>query len=274
MRLPRKLLALALVVLVLAIGAVGWLGLRPDGPTDFAGGARIELADYRGSDPTGAPPSIAGTDMVARGEYLTRAADCVACHTAPGGKPFAGGLAFPLPFGSLYSTNITPDKDIGIGVWSDENFVRALHEGVGRDGKHLYPAFPYTSYTLMTRSDVLAIKAYLFSLKPVRNRPPANDISFPFNQRYLIWFWNRLFSPGQRFQPNTGQTPEWNRGAYLLEALGHCGECHTPRNLLYGLSSGRKFAGTMINGWKAYNIASDPAWGIGGLRRAVGGLFV
>ena len=160
MRLPRKLLALALVVLVLAIGAVGWLGLRPHGPTDFAGGARVELADYRGGDPTGAPPSIAGTDMVARGEYLTRAADCVACHTAPGGKPFAGGMAFPLPFGSLYSTNITPDKDTGIGAWSDEDFVKALHEGVGRDGKHLYPAFPYTSYTLMTRSDVLAVKGH------------------------------------------------------------------------------------------------------------------
>jgi mono/diheme cytochrome c family protein len=121
------------VVLVLAIGAVGWLGLRPHGPTDFAGGARVELADYRGGDPTGAPPSIAGTDMVARGEYLTRAADCVACHTAPGGKPFAGGMAFPLPFGSLYSTNITPDKDTGIGAWSDEDFVKALHEGVGRE---------------------------------------------------------------------------------------------------------------------------------------------
>ena len=263
MRLPRKLLALALVVLVLVIGAVGWLGLRPHGPTDFAGGARVELADYRGGDPTGAPPNVAGTDMVARGEYLTRAADCIACHTAPGGTPFAGGMAFPLPFGSLYSTNITPDKDTGIGAWSDEDFVKALHEGVGRDGKHLYPAFPYTSYTLMTRSDVLAVKAYLFSLKPVRNRPPASDISFPFNQRYLIWFWNGLFSPGQRFQPNTGQTPEWNRGAYLVEALGHCGECHTPRNLLYGLSSGRKFAGAIINGWKAYNITSDPAWGIG-----------
>jgi hypothetical protein len=156
-RLPRKLLALALVVLVLAIGAVGWLSY---GPTDFAGGARVELADYRGGDPTGAPPSIAGTDMVARGEYLTRAADCVACHTAPGGKPFAGGMAFPLPFGSLYSTNITPDKDTGIGAWSDEDFVKALHEGVGRDGKHLYPAFPYTSYTLMTRSDVLAVKGH------------------------------------------------------------------------------------------------------------------
>jgi mono/diheme cytochrome c family protein len=262
-RLSRKLLALALVAVVLGIAAAGWLTSRSRGPMDFARGARVDLADYHGTDPTSVPPGLAGVDSVTRGEYLTRAADCVACHTAPGGKPFAGGLAFPLPFGSLYSTNITPDKDTGIGAWSDEDFVKALHEGVGRDGKHLYPAFPYTSYTLMTRSDVLAVKAYLFSLKPVRKRPPASDISFPFNQRYLIWFWNGLFSPGQRFQPNTGQTPEWNRGAYLVEALGHCGECHTPRNLLYGLSSGRKFAGAMINGWKAYNITSDPAWGIG-----------
>jgi mono/diheme cytochrome c family protein len=262
-RHSRKLLALLGLVAVVAIAAVGWLVLRPRGPADFASGTRVELADYREGDPTGVSPRLAGADLVMRGEYLTRAADCIACHTAPGGKPFAGGMAFPLPFGSLYSTNITPDKDTGIGAWSDEDFVKALHEGVGRDGKHLYPAFPYTSYTLMTRSDVLAVKAYLFSLKPVRNRPPASDISFPFNQRYLIWFWNGLFSPGQRFQPNTGQTPEWNRGAYLVEALGHCGECHTPRNLLYGLSPGRKFAGAIINGWKAYNITSDPAWGIG-----------
>ena len=175
MRLPRKLLALALVVLVLAIGAVGWLGLRPHGPTDFAGGARVELADYRGGDPTGAPPSIAGTDMVARGEYLTRAADCVACHTAPGGKPFAGGMAFPLPFGSLYSTNITPDMDTGIGAWSDEDFVKALHEGVGSDGKHLYPAFPYTSYTLMTRSDVLSRPICSASSRSGTDRRPATS---------------------------------------------------------------------------------------------------
>jgi Cytochrome c len=203
-RHSRKLLALLGLVAVVAIAAVGWLVLRPRGPADFASGTRVELADYREGDPTGVSPRLAGADLVMRGEYLTRAADCIACHTAPGGKPFAGGMAFPLPFGSLYSTNITPDKDTGIGAWSDEDFVKALHEGVGRDGKHLYPAFPYTAYTLMTRSDVLAVKAYLFSLKPVRNRPPASDISFPFNQRYLLWFWNGLFSPGQRFQPNTG----------------------------------------------------------------------
>ena len=262
--MSRSTKLIALVVLLLAVAAVGWLTLRTGDPTDFASGARVELADFRGPDPTGVPPSLAGADLLARGEYLTRAADCAACHTAPGGKPFAGGLAFKLPMiGTLYSTNLTPDAETGIGAWSDEDFVRALHEGVGRDGEHLYPAFPYTSYTLMTRGDALAIKAYLFSLKPINNTPPPNDIGFPFNQRYLMWFWNVLFNPGHRFQPNPDQPAEWNRGAYLVEALGHCGDCHTPRNILFGLKSNQKFAGAIIQGWKAYNITPDPKWGLG-----------
>jgi mono/diheme cytochrome c family protein len=262
MRRWTKLLALGVVV-VLAIAAVAGVALRPRDPTHFAAGARVELANYNAPDPTGVPPTLAGGDAITRGQYLTRAADCVACHTAPRGKQFAGGRAFKLPFGTLYSPNITPDRETGIGGWSDEDFVRALHEGVGRDDRYLYPAFPYPSYTLMTRNDVLAIKAYLLSLKPVRYVPPDNDLMFPFNQRYLMRFWNLLFNPDRRFQPNTGQTAEWNRGAYLSEALGHCGDCHTPRNLLQGLSSSRKFAGAIIEGWKAYNITPEPVWGIG-----------
>ena len=262
MRRAMKFVTLAVVIVVAAMAA-GWLMLHARDPTQFAGGTRIELTDYHGPNPTGVPAFLAGADAVTRGQYLTRAADCVACHTAPTGKPFAGGRAFKLPFGTLFSTNITPDEESGIGGWSDEDFVRALHEGIRKDGEHLYPAFPYPSYTLLTRSDVRAIKAYLFSLKPVRNVPPANDLSFPFNQRYLMVFWNLLFNPDQRFRPNINQNPEWNRGAYIAEALGHCGDCHTPRNLLQGLSSSRKFAGAMIEGWKAYNITPDPAWGIG-----------
>jgi mono/diheme cytochrome c family protein len=258
----RKLTALAIVLLAIAV--VAWLSLRSGDPTAFASGKRVDLAEFRGTNPTGAPPSLAGADLVARGEYLTRAADCAACHTAPGGKPFSGGLAFKLPvIGTLCSTNITPDQETGIGAWSDDEFVRALHEGVGKDGQRLYPAFPYTSYTLMTRHDALAIKAYLFSLKPVKYTPPPNDISFPFNQRYLMTFWNALFNPGHRFQPNADQSAEWNRGAYLVEALGHCGDCHTPRNILFGLKSHQKFAGAIIQGWNAYNITPDPKWGVG-----------
>jgi mono/diheme cytochrome c family protein len=174
MRRGVKLASIAVVILV-AVAAAGWLALHARDPSDFAEGARVDLANYQGPNPTGVPPVLTGADLVTRGQYLTRAADCVACHTAPGGKPFVGGRAFKLPFGTLYSTNITPDVESGIGRWGDEDFVRALHEGIRKDGEHLYPAFPYPSYALLTRSDVLAIKAYLFGLKPVqcaaRQRP-------------------------------------------------------------------------------------------------------
>jgi mono/diheme cytochrome c family protein len=203
------------------------------------------------------------SDLLQRGEYLTRAADCVSCHTAPDGEQFAGARAFKLPFGTLYSPNITPDASTGIGQWSDDDFVRAMHEGIGKDGQRLYPAFPYPSYTLLSRDDVLAIKAYLFSLKPVANAPPHNHLTFPFNMRWLMVFWDWLYNPNRRFEADASRPPEWNRGAYLVEALGHCGECHTPRNLLYGLDPHKKFAGAVTAGWHAYNITPDRKTGIG-----------
>jgi mono/diheme cytochrome c family protein len=208
--------------------------------------------------------SDAQSDLVQRGEYLTRAADCVSCHTAPDGKQFAGSRAFKLPFGTLYSPNITPDANTGIGRWSDDDFVRAMHEGIGKQGQRLYPAFPYPSYTLLSRDDVLAIKAYLFSLKPVANTPPQNHLTFPFNMRWLMVFWDWLYNPNRRLEADVSRPPEWNRGAYLVEALGHCGECHTPRNLLYGLDPHKKFAGAVTAGWHAYNITPDRKTGIGG----------
>jgi mono/diheme cytochrome c family protein len=204
-----------------------------------------------------------GPALIARGEYLARAADCVACHTAPGGKQYAGGLPFKLPFGTIYAPNITPDKDTGIGNWTDADFVRALHRGVGRDGEMLYPAFPYASYALMSTDDALAIKAYLFSLPAVHAPTPATDLQFPYNQRYLMRAWRLLYVPAHPFQPDTGKPADWNRGYYLVEAMGHCGECHTPRTSLYGLDDSRKFAGTVTEGWKAYNITSDKQSGIG-----------
>jgi len=244
-----KRLSIAVALLLIA-GAGAYVLLNR---TDATDGAAPALA--------GAPPS---TDLLARGEYLAKAADCVACHTVPeSGKPFAGGVAFHLPFGTIYSSNITADPQYGIGGWSDDDFVRAVREGVRKDGAHLYPAFPYTSYTLLSRSDVLAIKAYLFSLPkiPESNRP--NELAFPFNQRWAMGFWNAAFFKSRRFAAEPGQSPQWNSGAYLATALGHCDECHTPRNLGYGLEHGNELAGEELQGWRAYNITSDPKYGIG-----------
>ncbi|MCB8878125.1 c-type cytochrome [Acidisoma silvae] len=202
------------------------------------------------------------SDLVQQGQYLTRAADCEACHTAPGGTPFAGGRQFQLPFGDLYSPNITPDKDTGIGQYTDAQFLRVLHRGIGREGQHLYPAMPYPSYTKMSDDDARAIKAYLFSLPPVHAPTKPNNFGFPFNQRWLMVFWNLINNPDARFEPDSSKSAEWNRGAYLVEALGHCAECHTPRNFMQAKSS-REFAGAIQAGWLAYNLTSDPVHGIG-----------
>lgn len=215
------------------------------------------------SQPEGAGTPADLPAQMARGEYLTRAADCEACHTAPNGRPFAGGVAFKLPFGTIYSSNITADKDTGIGSWSDDEFVRALHAGVDKDGRPLYPAFPYTSYTALSRDDILAIKAFLFSLPQVHAPARPNELSFPFNQRWSLSFWNAVFLKKDRFQPEQGKSAAWNRGAYLATALGHCGECHTPRNLGFAMESGKALAGEELQGWKAYNITSDKEHGVG-----------
>ena len=257
-------IALAALLVVAGAGAFGlWLVTGP-GPMGFAAGHQVALADYHGIDPTGVPAELASASPVERGAYLARAADCAVCHTAAGGQPFAGGFAFNLPFGTIWSTNITPDAATGIGGYSDAEFIRAVRLGIRRDGARLYPAMPYTSYRYLTDADVLAIKAYLFSLAPVHAPAKADTLGFPFDQRWLMAIWSRFFSPDVRFQPDPARSPEWNRGAYMAEALAHCGECHTPRNLAYALDNRRKFAGAVTAGWRAYNITSDAATGVGG----------
>jgi mono/diheme cytochrome c family protein len=258
----RRILVSVIAIVVIAAAVAVW-AIRGPGPMAFADGPKTSLADYKGADPTGVPASLAKASLVERGAYLARAADCMVCHTTQGGKEYAGGLGFKLPFGMLYSTNITPDKDTGIGNYSDQDFLAAMHRGTRRDGARLYPAMPYTSYTYMTDADVLAIKAYLFSLAPVRAAAPENTLMFPFNQRWAMDFWSVLFNPDTRFEPDTSKSPEWNRGAYLAEALAHCGECHTPRNLAFALDNRRKFAGAVTAGWRAFNISSDKATGVG-----------
>ena len=244
-----KRLAIVIVILVI-FGAVALALLSR---TDRSPGTSPAIA--------GAPASAAA---VARGEYLLKAADCVACHTVgESGKPFAGGVAFKLPFGTIYSSNITPDPTYGIGAYTDDEFVRAVREGVRRDGKHLYPAFPYTAYTQLSRDDVLAIKAYLWTLPPVAQPNRPNELGFPFNQRFGMLFWKAAFHKSGRFRPDPAKSAQWNSGAYLAVALGHCGECHTPRNLGFGLEHSRELTGEELQGWRAYNITADPQHGIG-----------
>jgi len=252
-----------LALLVVAGAAVAAYEVFGPGPTDFANGTRVDLSAYHGADPTGVPASLKSASLIERGEYLTRAADCEVCHTAEGGAPFTGGLAFVLPFGTLYSTNITPDPTTGIGGYTDANFLDAMHKGIGRGDTKLYPAMPYASYTYMSDADALAIKAYLFSLQPVNAPARTNTLMFPFNQRALMSLWSMFFNPDKRYQANADRDAQWNRGAYLAEAMAHCGECHTPRNLAFALNNRRKFAGEVQAGWRAYNITPDHASGVG-----------
>jgi mono/diheme cytochrome c family protein len=261
----RRILLSIVAIIIIALVAAIWI-IRGPGPMAFADGPKVALADYKAADPTGVPATLAKADLIERGAYLAKAADCMVCHTTRDGQEYAGGLAFKLPFGTLYSTNITPDKETGIGNYSDQDFLNAIHRGIREDGARLYPAMPFTSYTYMTDADALAIKAYLFSLPPVHAPDPENTLTFPFNQRWAMSFWSALFNPDTRFAPDSSKTPEWNRGAYLAEALAHCGECHTPRNLGFALNNREKFGGAITAGWRAYNISSDKTTGIGGWR--------
>jgi mono/diheme cytochrome c family protein len=202
-------------------------------------------------------------DRIERGRYLAVAGDCAACHTAPGGQPFAGGLALQTPFGTLVTPNITPDRETGIGDWSKDEFVAALHDGRGHNAKRLYPAMPYPAYTKMSDDDVLAIRAYLGTVAPVRNEVNPNRLPFPFNIRLVMVFWNAFnFTPG-RYQPNPQKSPEWNRGAYVVEGAAHCGTCHTPKTLLGADKTDRPLEGATLQGWFAPDITNDPHKGIG-----------
>ncbi|WP_255326526.1 cytochrome c [Sphingobium sp. EM0848] len=259
----RTFAMLAGAILLLVAAFLGWMIFQP-GAYGFAGGTTVDLKDYPGPAVTGVPVELAAADPRSKAEYLMRMADCEACHTAKGGKPFAGGRPFVLPFGTIYTPNITPDPETGIGKWSDAQFLNAVHKGIAPDGSRYYPAFPYPSYTMLTDADALAIKAYLFSLPPVRQANRDNSFRFPFNQRWLMGIWSAFFNSDTRFRPIRERDARWNRGAYLVEAAGHCAECHTPRNLLQALDQRNKFTGGRAEGWNAYNITPDKVSGIGG----------
>jgi alcohol dehydrogenase (quinone), cytochrome c subunit len=202
--------------------------------------------------------------LVERGRYVALAGNCASCHTRPGGAPYAGGVAFAAPVGTIYSSNITSSIEHGIGKWTAEDLRRALHEGIAAEGYRLFPAFPYTSFTQMTDRDVDALYAYLRTVTADKYQPPAND--FLFKQRWAMAIWNGLFFEPARFKPDPKQTPEWNRGAYLVEALGHCGACHTPRNRFMAEVSANAYRGSnlreyvtadKVRDWAAVNLTSS-----------------
>ncbi|MBS0530908.1 MAG: cytochrome c [Proteobacteria bacterium] len=206
-----------------------------------------------------APPS---PDIIARGHSLTDAADCASCHTSDPAQPFAGGRRIDTPFGAVYSANLTPDRDTGIGTWSDDDFYRALHDGISPSGTPYYPAFPYPYFTRLTRDDVLAIRAYLATLKPIKQSTPPPNLIWPLTHRAVMRGWNLLyFSPGT-FEANPQKSDQWNRGAYLVEGAGHCGACHTPKNFFGADISDQMFGGGEIGGWFAPRLDSAPRSGL------------
>ncbi|RJG04163.1 cytochrome c [Noviherbaspirillum sedimenti] len=208
----------------------------------------------------------ADAGLIKRGEYLARAGDCVACHTVPGGKPMAGGLPLPTPIGDIISTNITPSKTHGIGNYTLEQFTNAVRKGIGPDGRHFYPAMPYTAYAIVTDEDAQALYAYFMQgVTPVDAAPARKtELPFPFNIRQSMAMWNLLFLDSKPFLADPGKSEEWNRGAYLARGLAHCGTCHTPRNMFMAEDLSRELGGGDIGPWHAPNITADVNSGIGG----------
>ncbi|MET4804701.1 mono/diheme cytochrome c family protein [Bradyrhizobium sp. LB11.1] len=214
---------------------------------------------------TAAQAQDKNSDIIARGEYLARAGDCTACHTAPEGRLFAGGHAMPTPFGTIYTSNITPDPETGIGKWSADDFYRTMHNGRFPDGGLIYPAMPFASYTKVTRDDSDAIFAYLRSIAPVSQKNKPHELRFPYDNRQLILGWRTLFFREGEFKPDPTKSAEWNRGAYLVEGLGHCGMCHSPINALGGTSQSDAFKGGLIpmQNWYAPSLTNNREAGLG-----------
>lgn len=229
-------------------------GLAVVGIGGFAAFAyRPEIAPSKADD-----MPVFSAEVVEQGRLMAAAGFCAECHTVPGGAPYAGGYGMETGFGTLYATNITPDRETGIGAYSEAAFARAMHQGVDREGRHLFPAFPYDHFTLMSDADVRAIYAYLMTeVEPVRHTVPENGLPFPLNLRIWQAGWKLLFVDLGRFEPDPNKSDAWNRGAYLVEGASHCGACHTPRNLLGAENRSQDFAGAEIDQWIAPALTAD-----------------
>ncbi|RFU49134.1 cytochrome c [Paraburkholderia sp. DHOC27] len=232
--------AILVVVGVVGFAAFAWRPSIAEGPT-----------------PTAASFSPV---LIEQGARLAASGFCASCHSVAGGKPFAGGYAMKSGFGTIYSTNISPDRETGIGAWTEEAFRRAMHEGVARDGSHLFPAFPYDHFTKLSDSDIHALYAYMMTRTPVSQRDHPNEMIFPFGIRSLQAGWKLLFFRAGRFVPDTQESPLWNRGAYVAEGLSHCSACHTPRGPLGEELKNRLYQGAVVDGWFAPALtAANPS---------------
>ena len=239
-----------LVLLVAGLAALAW----------------VAWMNVRGESPLTAPTEafVATPQQVERGAYLARAGNCAACHTARGGAAYAGGVGIATPFGTVFTSNLTPDPQTGLGQWSAAAFWRAMHHGRSQDGRLLYPAFPYTSYTLVSREDCDALFAYLRSLAPVSQRNPPHDLAFPFNTQAALAVWRALYFRPGTFEPEPAHTAQWNRGAYLVRGLGHCAACHAPRNALGATVDAQALHGGMVamQNWYAPSLADSQEAGV------------
>jgi mono/diheme cytochrome c family protein len=269
--LEKRTMDHRVVVLATLLACAGSAGLTPAAgqPPAAGAGTTPATAAAPAEQPSALlpPPARAYGGLsearVAYGRYLALVGDCVACHTREGGNPFEGGRGIDTPFGTLYTPNITPAKGYGIGAFSDEDFLRALQHGIRPDGKPYYPALPYPSYTKVKDDDLLAIKDYLFSLEPSRYVPPETRLRWPFDLRDLLFGWQALYLDDARFEPDPDKSDAWNRGAYLVEGLGHCGACHTPRNIAGATEAGEALTGAIVDGWYAPGLTSDLSAGLG-----------
>lgn len=257
MRQSFFLSAASVAVSGVVLAAVGWAGQTPSLP-QHPSTAVTALALLTAQIPDGPDAEI-----LRHGQELMRAGDCVSCHMRPGGEPLAGGLGLKTPFGVIYSSNISPDQETGIGRWTADQFYGAMHDGHGANGENLYPAFPYPWFRNMSRADDDALFAYLKTTPPVSYTPPANQLIFPLNFRSLVAGWNLLFLKSQTSAPAPEKSSVWNRGAYLVNGPGHCGACHTPKNVFGADKSGQAFRGAVIDNWTAPNLTGDARVGLG-----------
>jgi mono/diheme cytochrome c family protein len=258
----KLLIGLATIVVLLAAGAAGVALGKPAAPYTPMTAPNIRIGPLL--QPVA--ESLANAAQLRLGQYLVRVGDCASCHTRDGGPFLSGGFALNTPFGKIYSTNLTSDAETGVGAFTPETFYAALHDGTGSDGQPLYPAMPYPYTTRVTREDSDAMLAFLKTVPPVHERRPENELSFPFNIRTLVHGWNLMFFHAGEFKPDSARSIEWNRGAYLVEGLGHCGACHTPKNALAGDSTERPLQGGSLDNGVAPDLTANLRTGLGSWR--------